>query len=205
MKKIGYVTFHFKDTLNTSEAKAYLNFLNDCNKRLKVSPEPIANYECDHFPEVLQVLGVADYKSDYAGIRYDDITAHEDNQTLEINGGYTDRSRFDRHDLWHDRLHMVLSPTKINRPVDEGCAYLNGGSWGKTWPEVIALFKKYATDHPNSDWLKLYTGSDNFYLDGNKTFVVAYAIDALDCTKNRKRKRVYACDGPAGMRETGSR
>jgi len=187
IKKIGYVTFHFKDTLNTSEAKAYLKFVDDCNKRLKVHSEPITYYECDHFPEVLQVLGV-DYKSDYAGMRYDDITAHEDSQTLEINGGYTGRSRFDRHDLWHDRLHMFLSPTKINRPVDEGCAYLYGGSWGKTWPEVIALFKKYAADHPSADWLKLYTGSDNFYLDGNKAFVIAYAINALIVQKVEKQK-----------------
>jgi hypothetical protein len=187
VKKIGYVTFHFKDTLNVNEAKAYLVFVAACNRRLKVDPDPIADYECDNFPEVLQILGV-DYKSDYAAIRFDDITSHENNSTLEINGGYTERSRFDRHDLWHDRLHRVLSVDKINRPVDEGCAYLCGGSWGKTWPEVLALFKQYAADHPDADWLKLYTGFNNFYLDGNKTFVVAYAINALIVKKIEKEK-----------------
>ena len=186
-KKIGYITFHFKDTLNIREAKAYLKFVDACNLRLNVKPEPIAFYQCDDFPEVLQILGV-DHKSDYSAIRYDDITAHESNATLEINGGYTDKFSFDRHDLWHDRLHMVLSTNIINRPVDEGCAYLYGGSWGKTWPEVLALFKKYAADHPDADWLKLYAGFNNFYLEDNKTFVVAYVINALIVQKIEKEK-----------------
>jgi len=187
IKKIDYINFHFKDTLNISEAKAYLKFVNAYNRRLILAPEPIAYYECDNFPEVLQVLGV-DYKSDYIGIRYDDITAHENNATVEINGGYTENSRFDRHDLWHDRLHMVLSTDKINRPVDEGCAYLYGGSWGTPWPEVLAIFKKYTADHPDADWLKLYHGNVRFNADAQKPFYVAYFINALIVQKIENEK-----------------
>ena len=187
VNRIGYISFHFKDTLKVREAKAYLDFVNACNKRLNVKAEPINYYECDNFPEVLQVLGV-DYKSNYTAIRYDDITAHENNTTVEINGGYTETYRFDRHDLWHDRLHMVLSTDKINRPVDEGCAYLYGGSWGTPWPEVTAIFKKYVAEHPDADWLKLYHGNIRFNSDPQKPFYVAYFINALIVQKIEKEK-----------------
>ncbi len=187
VKKIGYIYFYFKDSLNVHEAKAYLEFVNACNKRLDVKAEPISYYECNNFPEVLQVLGV-DYKSNYTAIRYDDITAHENNTTVEINGGYTENYSFDRHDLWHDRLHMVLSTSKINRPVDEGCAYLYGGSWGTPWPEVVAIFKKYAAEHPDADWLKLYHGNVRFNADPEKPFYVAYFINALIVEKIEKEK-----------------
>ena len=58
------------------------------------------------------------------------------------------RSRFDPHDLWHERLRLVMKSEVINRPVDEGCAYLYGGSWGYTWQEIITKFKKYAAKTP---------------------------------------------------------
>jgi len=187
LKKIDFCSFYYRDSLNISEARAYVEFLASCNKRLNVKAEPVLYYSCANYPEVLQLLGI-DYKLDYSGIRYDGLIAHENNQTVTLIGGYTDRSRFDRHDLWHDRLHMVLSTDKINRPVDEGCAYLYGGSWGKTWPEVLALFKKYAADHPDADWVKQYAGLNIFYLEGNKTFVVAYVINALLVQKIEKEK-----------------
>lgn len=186
-KKIGFVNFRYKDTLNLKEAKAYVDYVSACNKRLNVKAEPVEYYDCDNFPEVLQVLGV-DYKLDYSGVRYDDITGHGNRQTVEICGGYSDRFRFDRHDLWHDRLHMVLSTDKINRPVDEGCAYLYGGSWGRTWPEVLNLFKKYAADHPDADWLELYSGSNSFHIDGYKKYFIAYVINALIIQKIEKEK-----------------
>ena len=186
-KRLSNITFHFKDTLDQNEAKDYLKFVDLCDKKLDVKPEQIEYYICDIFPEALQVLGV-DYKSDYSGVKYDDITSHENHATLEISGGYTESQRFDRHDLWHDRLHMVLSVDSINRPVDEGCAYLYGGSWGKTWPEVLALFKKYVADHPDADWLKLYGESTNFYTEGQKTFKVDYILNALIVQKIDREK-----------------
>jgi hypothetical protein len=203
-KKMNYITFHFKDTLNTREATAYLKFIDLCNKKLDVKAEPIDFYECNNFPEALQILGV-DYKSDYNGIRFDDITSHERNTTLEITGGYTETQLFDRHDMWHDRLHMVIPVDSINRPVDEGCAYLFGGSWGKSWPQVLALFKKYAAEHPKTDWTSQYMDETNFYMDGTKPFKVSYAINALLVEKIDKDKgfaavkELLAC----GKREPG--
>jgi hypothetical protein len=76
--------------------------------------------------------------------------------------GYSDRSlfllgnnnalfnKFDRHDLWHERLEFVIPRSKVNKAVDEGCAYLYGGSWGLSWEEIFAEFRRYVLV---SNWL----------------------------------------------------
>jgi hypothetical protein len=185
-KKISNVTYHFKDTLDKINAQAYLRAVNSYDKRLKMPTTPFDFYFCDNFPEVLQVLGI-DYKSNYNGIKYDDISSHEDGTNLEINGGYEGPFKFDPHDLWHDRLHMVIPVNTINRPVDEGCAYLYGGSWGIPWEQVLAMFKKYATENPKADWLNLYINSNKF-ADNDKPMYVAYVINALIVQKLEKEK-----------------
>ena len=53
---------------------------------------------------------------------------------------------FDPHDLWHTRLSMVISRRAVDHSVDEGCAYLYGGSWGYTWDEILKAFKKGMID-----------------------------------------------------------
>jgi hypothetical protein len=186
-KKISYITFHFKDTIYNAETRAYIKYVTLYNQKLNVNTEPIDFYLCDNFYEAAQILGI-DYKADYSGMLYNDFTSHENHTTLEINGRYTATSLFDRHDLWHDRLHMVLSTDKINRPVDEGCAYLYGGSWGMPWPEVLAIFKKYAVEHPDADWLKLYQGNIRFNADAKRPFYISYFINALMVQKIEKEK-----------------
>ena len=185
-KKISNVTYHFKDTLDRINALAYIKAVNSYDKRLKMPITPFDFYFCDNFPEVLQVLGI-DYKSDYNGIKYDDISSHENGTNLEINGGYDGQLKFDPHDLWHDRLHMVVPVNIINRPVDEGCAYLYGGSWGIPWEQVLTMFKKYAAENPNADWLNLYINSNKF-ADNDKPMYVAYIINALIVQKLEKEK-----------------
>jgi len=185
-KKVNNITFHFKDTFDDVNANAYLKAANSYDARLKTPVTPFDFYFCDNFPEVAQVLGV-DYKLDYAGIKHDDISSHENNANLEINGGYDGPLCFDPHDLWHDRLHRVVSVDVINRPVDEGCAYLYGGSWGTSWGDVLAMFKKYAVAHPDADWLNLYVNTTNFE-DGAKPMKIACAINALIVRKLEKEK-----------------
>jgi hypothetical protein len=185
-KKISNITYHFKGTLDAANAKAYLKTVNSYDKRLNTPTTPFDFYFCDNFPEVLLVLGI-DYKLDYCGIKYDDISSHENNTNLEVNGGYDGPLRFDPHDLWHDRLHRVVSVNMINRPVDEGCAYLYGGSWGISWDKVLAMFKKYASENPNADWLNLYINTTNF-AGGDKPLKIAYAINALIVQKLEKEK-----------------
>jgi hypothetical protein len=75
----------------------------------------------------------------------------------------------------------------INRPVDEGCAYLYGGSWGYTWKEIITKFKKYAGENPKADWVTLYT--ENKIFDGKeKPMYVPYFLNALIAQKIEMEK-----------------
>jgi len=176
-RAIDNVTFLYKDTLNLAEANTYVNAVNTDDKLLNVPKQPVTFYYCANFSEVQQLLGV-DFKLDYNGIQYNALSSYENGGTLLVNGRSSAKQRFNAHDLWHERLHHVVRVDTINRPVDEGCAYLFGGSWEYTWPEVLAKFKKYAADHPDADWMKLYTTSATFE-DGNSPLYICYALNAL--------------------------
>ncbi|HZX57071.1 MAG TPA: hypothetical protein VFE54_00030, partial [Mucilaginibacter sp.] len=134
-KKLGNVTYHYKDTLNMVDARKYFETVNFYDRKLNIPVQPIAFYYCDNLPEVLQLTGI-DYKTDYNGSRGDNLSSHANNECLVVGGGKVYQYCFDVHDLWHERLRFVINAEIINRPVDEGCAYLYGGSWGVSWPEV---------------------------------------------------------------------
>jgi hypothetical protein len=185
-KRYNRLTFYYKDTLNSDAAKAYQKQVDFYDTKLKTPNLPIEFYYCDNLTEALELLGV-EYKADYNGSKNNSLSSHENNIVLVLNAGYSDRSRFDAHDLWHERLRLVMKSDIINRPVDEGCAYLYGGSWGYTWQEIIAKFKKYAGENPNADWIALYT--DNKIFDGKeKPMYVPYFLNALIAQKIEKEK-----------------
>jgi hypothetical protein len=186
IKKRNNVIFHYKDTLNMADAKVYQEMVNFYDQKLKSPDFPVEFYYCNNFPEVLQIIGIG-YKADYNGSKNNNLTSHENNQNLMLNGWNSNLHRFDPHDLWHERLRTVMSSELINRPVDEGCAYLYGGSWGYSWKEVLTKFKKYAADNPNADWLKLYMETTNFEA-GEKPLKAGYVLNALIVQKIEKEK-----------------
>ncbi|MBD1385363.1 hypothetical protein IDJ75_08750 [Mucilaginibacter rigui] len=184
-KTLGNITFRFKDTLNTIDTKAFQKTVALYDKKLQANA-PIIQYYCDNFAEAQQLLGV-DYKADYAGVKDNNLTANENGTSLIINGWGAEQHRFDPHDLFHDRLRTVLSPDVINRPVDEGAAYLYGGSWGFTWPQIITKFKTYVSQNPNADWLTLYSDGTNFNNEA-KILKISYVINALIIQQLEKEK-----------------
>jgi hypothetical protein len=185
-KKYNGLTCYYKDTLKAADAKAYQKQVEFYDAKLKAPNMPIEFYYCDNLTEALQLLGV-EYKLDYNGSKNNSLSEHENNTILTMNAGYSERSRFDAHDLWHERLRIVMKSDIINRPVDEGCAYLYGGSWGFTWQEIIAKFKIFVNDNPNADWMTLYT--ENKIFDGKeKSMYVPYFLNALIVQKIEKEK-----------------
>ena len=184
-KTLSNITFRFKDTLSTNDAKEFQKTVAFYDKKLQAKA-PIVQYYFDNFAEAQQLLGI-DYKADYAGVKSNNLTANEGGTSLIINGWGGELHRFDPHDLFHDRLRTVLSPDVINRPVDEGCAYLYGGSWGFTWPQIITKFNTYVSQTPNADWLTLYTDGTNFNNEA-KILKISYVINALIVQKLEKEK-----------------
>jgi hypothetical protein len=185
-KKIGQTTYYFKNKLNSNDVKEYEKTKGIYDQKLRAPISPTLFYYCDDFPQALALLGV-DYKMDYNGMKNNNLTASENHQSLVLNGWTTNQYKFDPHDLWHDRLRTVLTNEVINRPMDEGCAYLYGGSWGLSWQEVFAGFKAYAAAHPDADWKNLYQSSVN-YTNGDKPLKISYAINALIVRAVEKEK-----------------
>ncbi len=185
-KKHNGLTCYYKDILNLNDAKAYQKQVDLYDSKLKAPSMPIKFYYCDNLTEALQLMGV-EYKADYNGSKNNSLSSHENDTVLVLNAGYSERSRFDPHDLWHERLRMVMNSAVINRPVDEGCAYLYGGSWGFTWQEIITKFKKFESENPNADWVSFYT--ENKLFDGkDKPMYVPYFLNALIVQKIEKEK-----------------
>ncbi|WCT10079.1 hypothetical protein [Mucilaginibacter jinjuensis] len=185
-KKKGTLTFYYKDTLSAVDADEYYKKVQFYNKKLKAPDELTDIYYCDNFTEAQQILGV-DYRLEYNGIPNDILATKENNKNLMLNAWTDLKYRFDPHDLWHERLRAVVSSDVINRPVDEGCAYLYGGSWGFTWPELQTKFKAYIAEHPDADWLKLYLDAANFS-PAPKTLRVSFMLNALIVRKIEAEK-----------------
>jgi len=126
-------------------------------------------------PEALSVVGIQ-YKKDYNGMMYNGLSSAEKGSFLDVLGYKSDY--FDPHDLWHDCLRMVLSPKEINRPVDEGCAYLYGGSWVVySWQDVLKMFKEKFGN--TSDWIKVYNENKQFGSDPKMPLYPAYVLNGL--------------------------
>lgn len=187
-QKIGNTKLYFKNKLNVSNAKAYLKTIDQFDQKLKAPKLPTEFYCCDHLNEALRLTGI-DYKSDYNGNKANNLSAKENNVKLVVNGTLTaDFAGFDPHDIWHSRLRYVLSPSIINRPVDEGTAYLYGGSWGIRWKDILEKFKIFAAADPNHDWMALYNESKNFDEKGKYPLNVDFMINALIIQKLEKEK-----------------
>jgi hypothetical protein len=183
-KKAGNFIFHYINPLNETALNVYVKKAAEFDKKLGVKEYVTQFYCCNSMQEALETLGV-DYKLDYNGYYSDNFSSFEDNVSLNIMGiSNSDPAIFDLHDLWHDRLHQVIPVSTINKPIDEGCAYLYGGSWGLSWEEIFKQFKTYMGD--NKDWLTAFNEDKNFGSSQRYHLYVAYVIDALLVKKIEK-------------------
>jgi hypothetical protein len=190
-KKIGNCTFHFKNTLNTKVASEYVKSVAIFDKKLNAPQRQIEWYGCNDFPDVLKTIGVS-YKLDYNGRSSTTFNTNENSTLLLVSGAdNTNFNSFDPHDLWHERLRNVYSRDIINKPVDEGCAYLYGGSWGLSWEQILKSFKEKVASNPKTDWLALasYEGNQlNFGESQQKHLMADYVVNALLVEKIEKEK-----------------
>lgn len=122
----GSFVFHYPTTLSAKETSAYIKTASSYDKKLRAAGQQTDIYIATDFPQVLSLIGI-DYKFDYNGYAFNTLNARLPGRLLLVTGVDT-FSHFDPHDLWHERLRNVYPASIINRPVDEGCAYLYGGS-----------------------------------------------------------------------------
>ena len=191
VQKIGNITFHYKNTLNQKIAKKYVKSVALLDVKLQPQNNKIEWYGCTDVPEILNNIGVA-YKLDYNAEQSSTFSAFENSTCLLVDGSQNEHfDSFDPHDLWHDRLRNVYPRNITSQPVDEGCAYLYGGSWGISWQQILKIFKDKVASNPKTDWLEqaLYeTGQINFGESKQKHLMADYVVNALLVQKIEKEK-----------------
>jgi hypothetical protein len=186
VKNEGDFSVYYSAPVNWSKVNAYIKRAKEFDKELNAPAYVTKLYFCENLPYVMQLLGV-EYKEDYNGYGQDDLSAFEDNTSLVLVGGNDSvPAVLDMHDLWHDRLHRVIPVDIINKPVDEGCAYLYGGSWGISWPEIFKQFKAFMGK--DKDWLKAFNENKNFGPSQQTHLYVSYVINALIVQRIEKDK-----------------
>lgn len=186
--KEGNINFYYKEIFNEIIAKHYLLYDEMFSSKLGSKAE-ITNYcFCDNLNEALRLFGV-DYKSNYNG--YVNGSFYTFTMGIETRINANKDNNFDPHDMWHEKLRTVVSTDSINKPVDEGCAYLYGGSWGIPWNEILSSFKEFTYSNPDADWYSLYIEEKNF-AEGKKRLNIAYVINALIVDKIEKENGFHS-------------
>lgn len=187
IKKIGNNIFHYQNTINKAKVKEFNKLTSFFDLKLKSSNKITDYYCCDNIIEMQKLIGI-DYKSDYNGRATGILSSSLGDQKIIVFGNNNSNfDEFDRHDLWHDRLSLVIPRSHVNKPVDEGCAYVYGGSWGISWKSIFQEFKRQIACNKNTNWVEVkevpvYFKTENFPNS------VDYIVNALIVKKIEKEK-----------------
>jgi len=155
IEKVGNNVFHYQNTINKDNVKEFNKLTSLFDDKLKSANKITDYYLCDNIVELEKLIGV-EYKSDYNG-RSESVWSSSlgDRRLVVFGNNNSSFNEFDPHDLFHDRLSLVIPRSNVNKPVDEGCAYLYGGSWGFTWKEIFKAFKEQIATNRNTNWVEI--------------------------------------------------
>lgn len=155
VEKMGNNIFHYQNSINQEKVKEFTKLATSFDLKLKSTNKITDYYCCDNIIELQKLIGV-EYKADYNG-RTESVwsSSFGDRKLIVFGNNNSSFNHFDPHDLFHDRLSLIQSRSKVNKPVDEGCAYLYGGSWGFTWKEIFTAFKAQLASDQNINWMAI--------------------------------------------------
>ncbi len=174
--------------MNEKVAKDYVKNVTQFDKKLKSNSNTIKWYGFDDMNDMLKGIGVS-YKLLYNSRTSSTFTAKENNSLLIASGSDNSNfNSFDPHDLWHERLYNVVPKSGVNKPVDEGCAYIYGGSWGISWEQIFKTFKEKVSSNKSIDFLATYEDFYDFGESKETHLLVPYVINALIIEKLEKEK-----------------
>jgi len=179
--------FHFKDSINKAKLNEYVSAIKKYDNKLGQKDKVIEMYCCEDAIELQRVMGI-DYKRDYNGQTEKTFTSYSGSRQLVITGRRSGSFDFDPHDLWHARLALAKIAPATNRPVDEGCAYLYGGSWGISWRDIYRRFKEKVASNPGTDWLAAKEQALNFSANEQQPLLADYVVNALIVNKLEKER-----------------
>jgi len=189
--------FHFKDSIDRNSLDRYVQTIKKFDRKLGRQHQILEMYLGTDAVEMQHVMGL-DYKLDYNGASEISFSSSHNNRQLTIAAcpwGYLD---FDPHDLWHSRLAKSKLVPVVNRPVDEGCAYLYGGSWGLSWQVIYRRFKEKVASNRSTDWAKIKEQPLNFSDNEAEPLMADYVVNALIIHKIEKEKGFMAATALLG-------
>lgn len=187
VEMVGNNNFHYQITINKDKVKEFNKLTTSFDLKLKATNKITDYYCCENIIELQKLIGVA-YKSDYNG-RAESVwsSSFGDRKLIVLGNSNSTFKEFDPHDLFHDRLSLVIRRSKVNKPVDEGCAYIYGGSWGLTWIEIFKEFKDQIASNKNTNWTEIKE-TPILFKTKNFSNSADYIVNALLVKKIEKEK-----------------
>ncbi len=187
VKKVRNNIFHYQNTINKGKVIEFNKLTSSFDIKLNATNKITDYYLCDNLIELEKLIGV-EYKSDYNG-RSESVWSSSlgDRKLIVLGNSNSSFNEFDPHDLFHDRLSLVIPRSKVNKPVDEGCAYLYGGSWGFTWKEIFKEFREQIASNKNTNWTEIKETPVSFKT-GSFSNQADYIANALLVKKIEKEK-----------------
>lgn len=185
IEKAGNNIFHYKDSINKEKVKEFHKLASTFDSKLKAENKIIDFYCTDNIIALQKLIGVT-YKLDYNG-RTESVWSSTlgDRKLVVFGNNNATFNNFDLHDLFHDRLSLITSRKKVNKPVDEGCAYLYAGSWGLSWKEIFKAFKDQIASNKNTNWLEIKE-TPIYFKTNNFNNSADYIVNALLVQKIEK-------------------
>lgn len=185
---LDHYTFFYENDFQLENAKEFVKLSTIFDKKLKAPEIQSTIYCTKDVVKTMQLFGI-NYMAKYNGYPYDNFTTKSGNQFLGLFGSKNgDFGKPELHDLWHNRLHNVVSTSIIYKPLDEACAYLYAGSWDYTWKEIWEKFEYYLSKNKDINWLDNYGKFQNFGDSQEKHLYPEYVINALIVQKIEKEK-----------------
>jgi hypothetical protein len=187
IEKVGNNIFHYQTEINKAKTQEYDKLASSFDKKLNGLNKITEVYCCENIIELQKLIGV-EYKSDYNGRSEGVWSSSLGGKSLTILGNHNSNfNDFDPHDLWHDRLSLVIPRSQVNKPIDEGCAYLYGGSWGISWKDIFKEFKDQVASNKNTNWAEIKENPINFKTKGFNNSA-DFIVNALLVQKIEKEK-----------------
>jgi hypothetical protein len=187
VEKVGNNIFHYQNYINKAKTQEFNKLASLYDKKLNSVNKVTEYYLCENIIDLEKLIGV-EYKSDYNG-RSESVwsSSFGEKKIIVLGNNNVNFNDFDPHDLWHDRLSLVIPRSQVNKPVDEGCAYLYGGSWGIGWNDIFKEFKAQIASNKNTNWLEIKENPIYFKTKefGNSA---DYIVNALLVQKIEKEK-----------------
>ena len=186
-EKLGNFIFHYQKNINKSKTQEYYKLASSFDKKLKIRNKITELYCCENSTELQKLIGV-EYKTDYYGEVENVLrSSFGDKNIIVLGNNNSSFNDFDQHDLWHHRLALVIARNLVNKPIDEGCAYIYGGSWGISWKEIFKTFKQEVANNKTANWLEM---KENPIYFKTKQFnnSADYIVNALIVQKIEKEK-----------------